>query len=73
MAGDSLQTVIDGSLALLPNEVSRVSFDDYKSSVLAAYPESGKDALTAILKGRLLNKRLERQSDGTILLKVWAK
>lgn len=63
----TLQEQIDAAVEMLPPAGQRVEFDEFKAQLYAANPDGGKDALTYMLKNRLVTTTVVRQADKSML------
>jgi hypothetical protein len=55
---ESIDVQIDQALSLLP-ATGEIEFDQYKANLYAQNPDGGKAVFTAIIKGKMANRRLD--------------
>lgn len=73
MATQTLDEMVRGSLDLLPPAGQKVDFDEYKSQLYAAYPDNGRDVFAHLIKREIVNKNLERNAEGKLVVMISRK
>jgi len=69
----SMQDSVGVAVGLLPPEGSKVEFNAYKSQLYSALPENGKDVFAHMIKANLINKELDRNDEGAIVVMLSRK
>jgi len=64
----SMQTMTDSAIDLLPQAGEWVEFDNFKSSLYQSNPEKGRDVFAHIIKNDLVNKKLDTNTDGQVVV-----
>ncbi len=61
------------AVALLPADGSGMVFDTYKQNLYAQMPEQGRDVFAHMIKADIINKVLDRDKNGNVVLLVSRK
>lgn len=68
-----LNDVVKAGIDLLPPAGQKIEFDAFKAKLYAAYPDGGRDAFARMIKAELINKELDKDKDGKMVLLVSRK
>lgn len=73
MPVNNLEDLVIAAVALLPPTGSKIEFDAYKAQLYAAYPDGGRDAFAHMIKKGIVNKELDRNNDGKLVVMLSRK
>jgi hypothetical protein len=64
MASRSQPAYVQSAIELLPAAGQWMDFDEYKAKLYLANPQNGRDVFAHLLKGDLIDKKMQPGKDG---------